>query len=140
MPLTFLLRRPLTKANDISPLYSRTIAKTPWPTLYWDNARLQPDTECEALLQSCRPGRWLQFPGRSRMMRIRIMIDELSRRAEEKDLISLLATSRSARLYNADLARELRDVVGVLRKELEGQPSRAPPDPCATSRADRTAH
>ena len=71
------------------------------------------------------------------MMRIQVMIDELSSRAEEKDLISLLATSRSARLYNADLARELRDVVGVLRKELEGQTHNACDDPCARDHADR---
>ena len=53
------------------------------------------------------------------MVRLRIMIDELSKRADESDLISLLATSRKARLYNANLARELRDVVGALRKELD---------------------
>ena len=74
------------------------------------------------------------------MMRIQIMIDELSSRAEERDLISLLATSRSARLYNADLARELRDVVGVLRRELEAQMHNPHDDPHATSRADRAAH
>jgi hypothetical protein len=50
------------------------------------------------------------------MMRIQIMIDELSMRAEERDLISLLATRRNARLYNAYLARALRDVVGALKK------------------------
>ena len=52
------------------------------------------------------------------MERLRIMIDELSNRADESDLLSLLATSRQARLYNANLARELRDVVGALKKEL----------------------
>jgi hypothetical protein len=73
------------------------------------------------------------------MMRIQIMIDELSRRAEEKDLISLLATKRSARHYNADLARELRDVVGILRKELEGQMPDSRDDPYATNRANRAS-
>ena len=47
------------------------------------------------------------------------MIDELSRRADDSDLIALLATSRQGRLYNAVLARELRDVAGALRRELE---------------------
>jgi hypothetical protein len=58
------------------------------------------------------------------MERLQIMIDELSKRAEESDLLSLLATSRRARLYNADLARELRDVVGALRKELDRRQDR----------------
>ena len=74
------------------------------------------------------------------MMRIQIMIDELSSRAEERDLISLLATSRGARLYNADLARELRDVVDILRRELEGHVAHSRAEPCATSRADRATH
>ena len=52
------------------------------------------------------------------MMRLQIMIDELSKRADESDLVTLLATSSQARLYNADLARELRDVVATLKKEL----------------------
>ena len=50
---------------------------------------------------------------------LRNMIDELSRRADDSDLIALLATSRQGRLYNAVLARELRDVAGALRRELE---------------------
>lgn len=54
-----------------------------------------------------------------RMVRLQIIIDELSKRADQGDLISLLATSRQARLYNADLARELRDVVGALKNELD---------------------
>jgi hypothetical protein len=53
------------------------------------------------------------------MIRLQMMINELSKRADESDLVALLATSRQARLYNADLAREIRDVVGVLRKELD---------------------
>ena len=52
-------------------------------------------------------------------MHLQMMIDELSRRANESDLIALLATSRQARLYNAELARELRDVVMSLQKELD---------------------
>jgi hypothetical protein len=51
-------------------------------------------------------------------MRLQIMIDELSKRADESDMIALLASSRRARLYNADLARELSDVVGALKEEL----------------------
>jgi hypothetical protein len=53
------------------------------------------------------------------MERLQTIIDELSKRADDADLISLLATSRQARLYNADLARELRDVVGALKCELD---------------------
>ena len=53
------------------------------------------------------------------MHQLQMMIDELSRRAAESDLIALLATSRQARLYNAELARELRDVVVSLQNELD---------------------
>jgi hypothetical protein len=53
------------------------------------------------------------------MIHLQMMIDKLSRRADESDLVVLLATSREARLYNADLARELHDVVKGLRKELD---------------------
>jgi hypothetical protein len=53
------------------------------------------------------------------MHSLQIMIDELSRRASESDLIALLATSRHARLYNTALARELRDVVTSLQNELD---------------------
>jgi hypothetical protein len=53
------------------------------------------------------------------MHHLQMMIDELSRRAAESDLIALLATSRQARLYNAELARELRDVVVSLQNELD---------------------
>ena len=52
-------------------------------------------------------------------MRLRLVIEELSKRADESELVALLATSRPARLYNADLARELRDVVGALTRELD---------------------
>ena len=47
------------------------------------------------------------------------MIEELSKRADDSDLIALLATSSQGRLYNAALARELRDVVAILRRELD---------------------
>jgi hypothetical protein len=47
------------------------------------------------------------------------MIEELSKRADDNDLIALLATSSQGRLYNAALARELRDVVNILRRELD---------------------
>ena len=53
-----------------------------------------------------------------RLMRLQIIIDEVSKRAEESDLVTLLATSSQARLYNTDLARELRGVVAALRGEL----------------------
>ena len=52
------------------------------------------------------------------MMRLQIMINELSKRADESDLVTLLATSSQARLYNTSLARELRDVVAALKREL----------------------
>jgi hypothetical protein len=47
------------------------------------------------------------------------MIEELSRRADDNDLIALLATSRRRRLYNAALAREFRDVAEALKRELD---------------------
>jgi hypothetical protein len=47
------------------------------------------------------------------------MIEELSKRADDSDLIALLSTSSQGRLYNAALARELRDVVAILRRELD---------------------
>jgi hypothetical protein len=60
-----------------------------------------------------------KLPEPDRMMHLQIMIDELSKRADQSDLIGLFATSRQARLYNADLARELRDVVRALKRELD---------------------
>ena len=59
------------------------------------------------------------------MRRLQEMIEELSRRANDSDLIALLATSRDARVYNGVLARELRDVVEVLKRELEWRRSAA---------------
>jgi hypothetical protein len=53
------------------------------------------------------------------MRRLQEMIEELSKRADDSDLIALLATSSQGRLYNAALARELRDVVSILRRELD---------------------
>jgi hypothetical protein len=61
-----------------------------------------------------------------RMMRLQIIIDEVSKRAEESDLVTLLATSSQARLYNTDLARELRGVVAALRGELGKELDRRP--------------
>jgi hypothetical protein len=46
------------------------------------------------------------------------IIDVLSRRADDSELISLLASSRRERLDNVELTRELRDVVGVLKCKL----------------------
>jgi len=51
-------------------------------------------------------------------MRLQEMIKELSGCADDSDLLALLATSREGRLHNAALARELRDVVGALKREL----------------------
>ena len=53
-----------------------------------------------------------------RLMRLQIIIDEVSKRAEDSDLVTLLATRSQARLYNTDLARELREVVAALKGEL----------------------
>lgn len=53
------------------------------------------------------------------MSQLQDMISELSKRADDNDLIALLATNRQARLYNAHLARELRDVVCALKIELD---------------------
>ena len=50
---------------------------------------------------------------------LRNMIDELSERADDSDLIALLATCQQTRLYNAHLARELRDVVRTIRMEFD---------------------
>jgi hypothetical protein len=58
-------------------------------------------------------------PGQGHMSQLQNMIEELSRRADDNDLIALLATNRQARLYNAHLARELRDVVSALKVELD---------------------
>ncbi len=63
------------------------------------------------------------------MQRLQMMIDELSRRATESDLIALLATSRRARLHNAELARELRNVVASLQKELDRRRARSAAEP-----------
>jgi hypothetical protein len=58
------------------------------------------------------------------MIGLQNLIDELSQRADDSELIAMLATSRHARLYNAELARELRDVIGTLKTEIEhNQPS-----------------
>ncbi len=59
------------------------------------------------------------------MERLQTIIDKLSQSADDAALISLLATDRHARLYNADLARELRDVIGALQHELDRRDGRA---------------
>jgi hypothetical protein len=63
---------------------------------------------------------------RQRMMRLQTIIDEVSKRAEDSDLVTLLATSSQARLYNTDLARELRGVVAALKRELSKELDRRP--------------
>jgi hypothetical protein len=58
------------------------------------------------------------------MMRLQNLIDELSKRADDSELVSRLATNQHTRVYNAELARELRDVVGTLKTEIDHrQPS-----------------
>lgn len=74
------------------------------------------------------------------MRDIQTMIDELSRRAGESDLISLLATSRNARLYNADLARQLRDVIQALKSELDLRAPSLNDDPRLANHADGRPH
>jgi hypothetical protein len=59
------------------------------------------------------------------MMRLQNMIDELTTRADDSDLIALLATSRKARLDNVALVRELRNVVEALKRELRYRQSLA---------------
>ena len=55
------------------------------------------------------------------MMLLLEMIEELSGCADDSDCLALLATSREGRLHNAALARELRDVIGALKRELHQQ-------------------
>jgi hypothetical protein len=58
------------------------------------------------------------------MTTLQKLIEGLSERAADSDLLALLATSREGRLHNATLAQELRGVVEALRHELDQrQPS-----------------
>jgi hypothetical protein len=59
------------------------------------------------------------LPSDRRMRRLQEMIEELSKHADDSDLIALLATSRQRRLHNAALAQEFRDVVEALKRELD---------------------
>jgi hypothetical protein len=52
-------------------------------------------------------------------MDLQVLIEQLTERADQSDLIGLLAADRQTQLYNADLARELRVVVDTLRKEFD---------------------
>jgi hypothetical protein len=54
-----------------------------------------------------------------RMGRLETVIDQLNESANRAASTSLLATSHEARLYNADLARELRDIISALKNELD---------------------
>jgi hypothetical protein len=54
-----------------------------------------------------------------RMGRLETVIEQLSECADQADLSSLFATSHEARLYNSDLARELRNIVTALKNELD---------------------
>jgi hypothetical protein len=50
---------------------------------------------------------------------MRLVIDELTTRASQNDLIALIATSHQTRPYNAALARELHGMVAALQKEFD---------------------
>jgi hypothetical protein len=52
------------------------------------------------------------------MMHLRNMIEDLRKRVVASDLIASHTNCPRAQLYNADLARELRDVLQALKIEL----------------------
>jgi hypothetical protein len=56
------------------------------------------------------------------MKHLQEMIEELSNRADDSDLIALLATNPQRQLHHATLAQELRDVAEVLKSDLAPQP------------------
>lgn len=58
------------------------------------------------------------------MESLETVIDQLSEDAKQADLTSLFATSHETRLYNADLARELRDIITALKNELDRREGR----------------
>lgn len=64
--------------------------------------------------------RKMRFEG-GRMKGLQELIEVLSRRAVDSDLLALLAASSERRLYNAALARELRDLVEALSREIDRQ-------------------
>jgi hypothetical protein len=53
------------------------------------------------------------------MMGLQQVIEDLSKRAVDSDLLALLAASRERRLYNAGLASELRELVEALKREMD---------------------
>jgi|HubBroStandDraft_6_1064221.scaffolds.fasta_scaffold290673_1 hypothetical protein len=53
------------------------------------------------------------------MMGLQEVIEDLSKRAVDSDLLALLAASRERRLYNAGLASELRQLVEALKREMD---------------------
>ena len=53
------------------------------------------------------------------MTRLEKLIETLSERATDSDLLALLGTSREVRLYNGALARELREIVETLKQETD---------------------
>jgi hypothetical protein len=58
------------------------------------------------------------------MGRLETVIDQLNESANQAASTSLLGTSHEARLYNADLARELRDIISALKNELDRREGR----------------
>jgi hypothetical protein len=54
-----------------------------------------------------------------RIMGLQEVIEDLSKRAIDSDLLALLAASRERRLYNAGLASELRQLVKALEREMD---------------------
>jgi hypothetical protein len=53
------------------------------------------------------------------MMGLQEVIEDLSKRAADSDLLALLAASRQRRVYNAGLARELRELAEALKREMD---------------------
>jgi hypothetical protein len=53
------------------------------------------------------------------MGRLEVVIYQLSESANRAALSSLFAASVEARLYYAELARELRDIIATLKNELD---------------------
>jgi hypothetical protein len=50
---------------------------------------------------------------------LRELIEDLSARTADSDLLALLAAGRERRLYNAALAATLRELIEVLKREMD---------------------
>ena len=57
------------------------------------------------------------------------LIEDLSERAADSDLLALLAASRERRLYNAALAKTLHELVEALRREEDLRQASVVPQP-----------